>query len=454
MAARQNEEPALPLPGLYDLAKPKAKTAALGYHWKVGSEPPVLGNHSVAKHQIFDRYIETYVSTLTQDYRSSKLNVTIVDGFCGGGRYRYGTGEVDGSPMRMLHSIEEAQRKLVEVRVRGYEVNATFVFIDENANHVEFLRDLLVKRGYGDRIGKDIVLIRSTFEDAAPKVIAAIKNKGRAHRSLFFLDQYGWSAIKLATVRQIMTNLANPEVVMTFMVDNLVNLLSEKTSDLKALSAIDYTREDARALMDMKGQKGWKRIIQNTVYAHIQETTGAPFYTPFFIHPEESHRDYWLIHLAKHHQAREEMGKIHWDINNTFEHFGNAGLNALGFDPSVDMRQGMMDYTFDDDARSRSEKELLEQLPRLIHQATASGAPVTKKALFQTRCNDTPVIADILDNQLAALRDCGEIMILNPKNDARGSTSIRTRAKRYGWDDQIIYNRQTTIFPLVGVRAA
>jgi hypothetical protein len=148
MAVRQADEPTLPLPGLYDLAKPKLKSTSLGYHWKIGGDLPILGNHSVAKHKIFDRYIDTYVSTLTQNHIQTKLNLTIVDGFCGGGRYQLGGDEVDGSPMRMLHAIEQSQAKLTEVRARGFEVNASFIFIDENANHIEFLRDLLIQRGY------------------------------------------------------------------------------------------------------------------------------------------------------------------------------------------------------------------------------------------------------------------------------------------------------------------
>ena len=57
--------------------------------------------------------------------------------------------------------------------------------------------------------------------------------------------------MKLATVRRIMAELINPEVVLTFMVDSLINLLHEKTSTLSALAAIDYAREDVRALLEM-----------------------------------------------------------------------------------------------------------------------------------------------------------------------------------------------------------
>jgi three-Cys-motif partner protein len=338
----------LAIPGLYELAKPKPVLGTLettGYHWGPGRPLPELGQHSLAKHDIYSTYVDRYVTTLTKRHVQSQLKMTIVDGFCGGGLYAMGGTMVDGSPLRLLTAIDQARAILI-ARRSDFVLDVDFVFIDESADHIAFLRDQLVERGYGSVIGTKIRLIRLTFEEAIPDVISRIKKKGRAHHSLFFLDQYGWSDVKLATVRRIMDELANPEVVLTFMVDSLINLLHDKTSSLSALAAIDYTREDVRALLDLKdehGSKGWKRAIQNTVYRHILGCTGASFYTPFFVHPPESHRDYWLIHLSKHHQAREEMGNVFWEINNTMEHFGGPGFNALGFDPGVDVRQGMMD---------------------------------------------------------------------------------------------------------------
>jgi three-Cys-motif partner protein len=420
-----------------------------GYEWILGGQLPELGRHSAAKHEVFDRYIAAYIRTLTKNHRKRELNLTIVDGFCGGGRYSLDGQEVDGSPLRMLAAVERAQAEVSAARVMGFEIRTEFVFVDDNANHIEFLRDQLHQRGHGDRIGREIRIINSTFEEACPSIIEAIRRKGRSHRSLFFLDQYGWSDVTFATIRDIMGKLAWPEVILTFMLDNLVNLLSDRMSDFHALTAIDYGREDIKALMALKQQKGWKRIIQNTVYNHIQAHTGAAFYTPFFIHPEKSNRDYWLLHLSKHHQAREEMGKIHWRMENTFEHFGRTGFNALGFMSGVDVRQDMIDFGFNDNARTRSEAAVLDQLPRLIHaNAAADAEPLTKQRIFISRCNDTPVIADIVDSQLAFLRDEKEILI------TAADGSVRRSVKQFAWDDRIELVREPGLFSILSRRAA
>jgi len=420
--------------------------AHLGYDWKLGSRLPPLGRHSLAKHEVFDRYTAAYLHTLNGVQASTSFNVTIVDGFCGGGRYAFGTGEVDGSPLRMLAAVDRAEIELATARRNGFRIKADFVFVDENANHIEFLRDQLAQRGYGSRIGGDIRIVNSTFETACPDIVRGIKAKGPAHRSLFFLDQYGWSDVTFRTVRSIMNQLKNPEIILTFMVDSLVNLLSDRMSEMHALAAIDYGREDIKALMGMKQGKGWKRMIQNTVYSHIQACTGAAYYTPFFVHPEGSHRDYWLIHLSKHHKAREEMGKVHWSMENTFEHFGRAGFDALGFDPGVDVRADMLDFGFNDSARTRSEAAVLQEMPRLIHGA--ADRTLTKREVFASRCNETPVIGDIVDTQLALLRDENEIVITSCDG------VVRRSAKSFDWDDRIQLVSEPSMFSRLHFQAA
>ena len=121
-----------------------------------------------------------------------------------------------------------------------------------------------------------------------------------------------------------------------------------KTAETQALLNIDLNREDVRSLIDLRSGDGWRYLIQHGLYRHIQDRTGSRFYTPFFIHSVEAHRSYWLLHLSNHREARDEMGKLHWRLNNHFQHHGGAGFHALGFDPSKDLRQGLLTFMFDD----------------------------------------------------------------------------------------------------------
>jgi len=414
------------------------------YEWRIGRSLPVLGAHSVAKHNLFEQYLDIYIARLTRTPSQTFLNLTIVDGFSGGGLYRRGKTEIDGSPLKLLAAVEAADRSLKTARAKGFEVRADFFFIDENPHHVAFLKDLLVKRGFASRLGTDIFVRNTGFSEACPEIIAHIQKKGTAQRSLFFLDQYGWSDVRLNTIRDILGTLKNPEVLLTFAVDALIDFLSVKTAETQALMNIDLNREDVRALTSLRSEEGWRYLIQNGLYRHVQSRTGSRFYTPFFIYSAEAHRSYWLLHLSNHRQARDEMGKLHWKLTNSFQHLGRAGFHALGYDPSKDLRQGLMSFMFDDDAMKRSESAVLEQLPRMIHKADHAGGLVVED-LFAGHCNDTPVTSEILSRQLVALRDEGEIEILSPEG------SLKPRSKTVGWSDRLILPRERSMFSRLGL---
>lgn len=414
------------------------------YEWQVGQPPPTLGEHSVAKHDIFEQYVGIYIERLTRTPSQTMLNLTLVDGFSGGGLYRRGAAEMDGSPLRLLGAVERADAALKTARSKGFAVRADFFFVDENPQHVAFLSDLLLKRGYGRRLGKDIFVRCGLFEHACPDIIAHIQKKGTAHRSLFFLDQYGWSDVRLATIRTILSTLKKPEVLLTFAVDALIDFLSEKTAETEALLNIELGREDVRDLMTLRDGEGWRYLIQHGLYRHVQSRTGASFYTPFFIHSAEAHRSYWLLHLSNHRQARDEMGKLHWRLNNSFRHHGGAGFHALGFDPACDLRQGLLTFMFDDDAMKRSEAAVLEQLPRMIHAANRDDGGLVVETLFAGHCNETPVTSDILGRQLVLLREEGEILITGENG------ALKPRTRTIAWGDRLVLPRERSLFTRLG----
>jgi len=115
------------------------------YGWQVGDVLPTIGPHSLAKHRILKHYIKRYVEILTALSVQEQLNITFVDGYAGGGRYAYGAETVPGSPLILLHAIAEAEALLDASRTKGFRINAEFVFIDNDAKHVEFLREEIRK---------------------------------------------------------------------------------------------------------------------------------------------------------------------------------------------------------------------------------------------------------------------------------------------------------------------
>lgn len=416
------------------------------YGWKIGGPLPELGAHSLAKHKVVARYVERYIRILSSHPAKRELKLTIVDGFCGGGRYAFGDTTVEGSPLVLLRAVRATEAEMALSRQNGFVVKSDFFFVDKLKDHIDFLQSELQKTKFAVEIGKTIQLATAPFESHAAIIIQAIRAKGPSHRALFFLDQYGWSDVSFSVVRKIFSELKNPEVVLTFSVDSLIDYFRAEAANTRGGRAIEITGEFAECLASLKTEHGARYVIQNFLYRHILKKTGAFFYTPFFIRSVESHRSYWLLHLSKHARARDEMARLHWETSNTFVHHGGAGFNALGFDPNIDPDQAAFEFDFGSNARADSLNAALEQLPKLIgDDAPDHGAPVTIGELFRARCNETPLTLPLVAEAVVRLRDeFVEVEVLTPEG------KLRPSAVHLDWRDQVRTRKQRNFYRVLG----
>jgi three-Cys-motif partner protein len=413
------------------------------YDWKIGTALPKIGAHSFAKHRILRRYIERYIEIVTATSMQEQLNITFIDGYAGGGRYASGRETVAGSPLIFLEAVAAAEAKLNATRPKGFRINANFIFVDRNNAHTEFLRTEIERSPFAAELDHSIHIWTADFNERVNDIVLAVRARSpRAGRAIFLLDQYGWSQVAFRSIRTILQELQKAEIFLTFSVDALIDYLAERSLEMKAFGEIDVDPELVRRLIQTKQeeQAGYRTLIQNGLYSHVQLATGAPFYSPFFIKSPDAHRSYWFIHLSKHREARNEIGMIHWNENNTTIHHGSAGLNALGFAPGGDVDQMTMGYLFDGHAKDLSRARLTEQLPSLIYDAVAAGAPPTLEQVFGLRCNDTPVVRELLEEVLLSLRSEGELSII----DATGRA--KPRANTIGWEDRIVLSPQRSFF--------
>ncbi|WP_197056623.1 three-Cys-motif partner protein TcmP, partial [Luteibacter mycovicinus] len=202
-------------------------------------------------------------------------------------------------------------------------------------------RKLIADSSLTNSLDTRVTIHGNDFHRALPGILKDIQDRQRRNgRSVFILDQYGWSQVNLDAVKQIFTELPYAEVFLTWMIDNLINFLSEQMID-KLNPALQRTglgkAITAEQLLAIKqtgaghdGDLAWRRAIQTLMTGQIRASSGAAFSTPFYIVPRNSRRGYWLLHLARHWRANEEMKRIHWGSNN-LHHPGGAGFNMLGY---------------------------------------------------------------------------------------------------------------------------
>lgn len=417
------------------------------YEWAVGDPPPPLEEHSKAKHEVLRSYVGKYIEVLTSNPRREALNLTLIDGFAGGGLYQFLGNEVPGSPLILLQEVECAKARFQIERRKPFDLNAQFIFVERSAQSKAFLEKTIRTSQFGPMLGESVEVVQGEFQQAVPQIIASIKQRSRSHRSIFFLDQYGYTNVSLQTIRTILSSLENPEIIITFNVDYLIDYMSETDEFLKAVVPVELGVKAVREMLGMKDQRHGRWAIQNTLYKHFRDQTAAPYYTCFFIKSPNSHRSYWLIHISKHPRARDEMAMRHWDLKNHFVHHGRPGVKMLGYDPEHNSGQTVFDFGFDESAEAMSHAALSADLLPLIRETSIpNGHPHTLKTLFAQICNDTPATATQVGGVLVDLRSQKEIDIVT----AEGRPKPRSESVR--WTDVILPTRQHRIFGAVACK--
>lgn len=393
------------------------------YDWVIGSPPPKLKRHSEVKHALLRNYLVEYFLTLVSLPQQEKIQLTIVDGFCGGGLYVSEAGEeVPGSPLVILEAIREAEI-LVNVRQERRKpilIDFELICIDECPYALAYLRQTLEHRGHGEALSKGrIQFVKGEFAAHCQAAIQRAHDRSpRSGRALFVLDQYGYSAVPVHCLREIFAQLKHAEVLLTFYIDTLLSYLNEK--NLAAFEQATGIRTSLRAeeLDAIKQSPRWRVHLQSSLYQSLTSQCSAQFYTPFFIRPERGHGDFWLLHLSQHWKARDVMATTHWQHHNHFAHYGQAGFHmfSTGYIGKFDDENRMqMGFDFSEVAATVSKETMMEQIPAMLFDG-AEG--MTFEQFFLKLINTTPATRSMVESTLLELHMNGEIKVVDEAGDA------------------------------------
>ena len=401
-----------------------------GYSWSIGGPLPTIEDHSRAKHDVLRAYLVNYLRILAQHPKSEGIRVTLVDGFAGGGQYRSPTGSVvGGSPLVVLEALQEARALVASDRqARGirtpYVIDARIHLVEQDRETFDFLTQVVKDTPNAHAQNTSVVIHHGDFNEKLPDILKDIRaRQSRNRRSVFILDQYGWSQVNLATVGQIFAELPTAEVFLTWMVDNLINFLSDKMVEkldpalqragLGQVLSADQLLAIKNAPASDTGDLTWRRAIQSMLTEQIRSVSRATYCTPFYIVPRASRRGYWLLHLAQHLRANEEMKRIHWQ-NNNLHHPGGPGFNMLGYVGAND--QLAFDHRFDDSAARTTIEALREDIPRRLAELHT---PIRFGDLVQLTANETPAHWAQLQDAVFALAQERNIILRTKAGGAR-----------------------------------
>lgn len=409
--------------------------------WAPGNPLPNIEPHSDRKLEVLEKYLDVYFDTVVPNPATDCLNITLVDGFCGGGAYDSKDAVRFGSPLILLKAVESAEARLNEQRAKPLRINARFIFVDDTQDHIEALREQMIAQGYQEKIGNGVELICGRFDEELGRILSTIKASQRAGRSIFVLDQFGYSDVPMDSVKSIFSTLDRPEVLLTFAIDGLLNYLREEsaTQDLYRQFGVDQRFVEAWQENKYSDQVG-RMLSQRMLMTNIQRSSGAEFFTPFMLWSRTDNRWMMIAHLSRHQAARDKMLGVHWESQNSFRHFGRGSLFNLGYDPRVLESKDSL-FNFSDADRDKVASELLEEIPREI-SALVDGTPLAISDFLEKIGNRTAATNADMFSVISDLSVANEVEVISKSGNLRRlGTKIRL-------DDRLRLPSQSLLFSL------
>lgn len=402
------------------------------YGWHIGEAPPKIELHSLTKHRVYEEYLLHYIQVLNSNPRIPQFRLALVDGFAGGGVYLDPRDNkiYPGSPLRLINAAEAAAAMINETRRKQnihqpFELMVEYYFVEKKKENYEYLNWYLREQELGHRFEQDVFPVHGEFNASLPRLLEKIAHNSRSRRCIFFLDQYGYSNVPFDQIHEIFLRLPNAEVILTFATDWLIDYMAETPKYIKSLEKIGLNEIlDVQSLLNEKSDNPqWRYLVQNELHKAIYQSSGAQYYTPFFIVSKEANRSFWLVHLSNHPRARDVMTQLHWKLKNHFAHYGGSGLRMFGYDPSKD--EGLIgitdlfssgEFSFDEVARQQTLKSIIDDLPRMIHQFPEG---ISFYEFYRHVANNTPATTDQIREVAEMLIKIGELDIRGPQGERR-----------------------------------
>ena len=391
------------------------------FEWHPDEPPPEIEAHSRAKLDVLRSYLRAYFDKLNNRFNRDEFKLDLVDGFAGGGSFLDQGVIHAGTPLIMLEESEAAQERLNRNRTKPLRIDCKFYFVDKKAHHTDHLQKVLTHHGH-DALGDRVIVRNSLFKDEIDGILHSIRERQpRAGRAIFLLDQTGYSQVELSLIARIFRQLPGAEVILTFAADALIKFLRNDLQMMKATAPLQFSESLIQSLLQRRDGSGGRALVQRVLREHLRRETGATFDTPFFIRPEHSRRALWFLHLSRHHIARDVMIQCHWQLQNTFEHYGRGDLSMLGWDALKDSTTLPL-FNFNELDAQEMRTHLLESLPREMF-ALASEGPVSVETIHHALANQTAARFSDLDEVILQLAKEREFDILNAQGKMRSRQS-------------------------------
>ena len=423
--------------------------------WGRGQAPPLIRDHSKAKLDLLGRYLREYLRIVGGRQKGyGHLELTVVDAFCGGGKFRSGDrveAEIKGSPFVLLEAAQSARDEILnQTRDSAFAWNVRFLFNDVEPDHTAYLREVLRHEGHDTSAGP-IRILTGEFEANLDQMIAAAREiSPRVGRSLWILDQTGWSAATLRSIARILRELPKSEVILTLARDNLLRLAVSNPHSQGALRALGLGETVLYELAHMVDGKRTGAVAQRMLMHEVARQTNAVEYSCFVLEPAGSRRAIVLVHLVDHERARDAMIDMQWSLGGAFYHFAGEPSQVLSYRGLLKGDEGIggLDLRFTEHERGWVRSELTTHLRSEIHGIPGGR---TMGELLSVYRNRTPVTAEDIRRIVSDQAESGSLELSNGAGKLVTATStqiLRRLQRRDGQHYRVMSPKQLKLFSL------
>ena len=390
---------------------------------------PSLEDHSEMKLTILSDYIQEYLSIVCQQRTIDKYNITLVDGFAGGGVYK---DNKQGSPFTMIDAVDKANVGINKDRKKHVDIKPYYFFIEKNRDAFDSLSNSMQ-----DIDQTNIKIKQDDFNLCIDEIITKIKSRNPrgGGGAIFFLDQKGYSDVGMGVLKKIRQELPKAEIIININISWLVDFIDDTEKfqsviknmglnncvDLSEISKIRSMEVDPRYLIEAK------------LSSAIKKSACFPYFSPFFIEPKDNHRGYWLLHLAPHYRAHNAMSEVIWKHGNSMRHYGGSGTKIF----ELSYKGGHVDYpdlfgsTFNSTTKTQHFEGLAKDLPKIIWDFDS----MRVDELIQKTCNQTAVTRDMYLESLKQISEQQDIIII-------GKSGGMKRGGKVCMSDIVLPNKQ------------
>lgn len=253
--------------------------------WKI--EP-----HTIAKHEILEEYLKAWFPILGSAYE----RIVYIDGFAGPGTY---AGGEEGSPIIALRTaIEHPMIKIT--------TDVTFLFIEQNAERVKILDDVLKKMRTDLPKNISYNVHKSEFADSVNSILNWIDEKNAKLAPTFaFVDPFGYSDFPMEVISRLLSH-DRVELLITFM-SGFVNRFLDPSHE-KAVDSL-YGTETWRDARSIENTNDRLKFLLTLYEKQLKEQAGAKFVKSFQMVGKDNQVVYDLVFCTKHWKGLEVMKK-------------------------------------------------------------------------------------------------------------------------------------------------